>query len=653
MSTIPASAIVNVIPNVLNAGGDELQLLGICVTENVIAGTAAPRVPIGEDLSFPSAAAVASFFGASAKEATLASVYFAGYDNKTAIPAAMLFASFPGAGVAASLRGGDAASLSLAQLKALSGSLTIVVDGYTFADASFALSAATSFSSAAAIIQTALNGTLPAAASVTGSIAPETSAFTASIAGNIMTVTAVASGLLVPGEVVAGSGVTAGTEITSQLSGTANGVGTYAVSIAQTVASESLTGSYGLLTVTAVGSGSLTPGQTLSGSGVTASTLLTGYGTGAGLTGTYYVNLTQTASSTTITADGTALAVSFDSVSGGFIISSGQAGATSTIAYATGTLAASLFLTQATGAVLSQGSAAQLPGTFMNGIVAQTQNWASFFLAFDPDGGSGNTQKLLFSAWVNSTQNRYAFVCWDTDITPTESTDAASSMGQILLAEESSGTILCYQPSDLYIAPFVAGMIASIDFAAANGAITFMGKHQQGLVAGVTNQTVSANLDANGYNYYGAYATANQGFVFFNKGQISGEFDWANTYCEQIWLNNEFQLALMEFLTAVNSVPYNAAGYAMIEAACLDVITQALNNGVIRLGVTLSSNEVLEINNTAGANVAPTVQSQGWYFQVQDATPQVRAARTTPPIFFWYTDGGSVQQITLNSIDVQ
>lgn len=56
------------------------------------------------------------------------------------------------------------------------------------------------------------------------------------------------------------------------------------------------------LTVTAVTSGALSVGQTISGSGVTAGTKITALGTGLGGTGTYTVDTSQTASSTTITA---------------------------------------------------------------------------------------------------------------------------------------------------------------------------------------------------------------------------------------------------------------------------------------------------------------------------------------------------------------
>jgi len=66
----------------------------------------------------------------------------------------------------------------------------------------------------------------------------------------------------------------------------------------------SVTGSIAttVLTVTAVGSGTLAVGQTLSGSGVTSGTKITALGTGRGGTGTYIVDTSQTASSTTITA---------------------------------------------------------------------------------------------------------------------------------------------------------------------------------------------------------------------------------------------------------------------------------------------------------------------------------------------------------------
>lgn len=63
-----------------------------------------------------------------------------------------------------------------------------------------------------------------------------------------------------------------------------------------------------VLTVTAVTSGVLSVGQTISGSGVTAGTKITALGTGKGGVGTYTVDTSQTASSTTVTATSASVA---------------------------------------------------------------------------------------------------------------------------------------------------------------------------------------------------------------------------------------------------------------------------------------------------------------------------------------------------------
>jgi hypothetical protein len=148
-------------------------------------------------------------------------------------------------------------------------------------------------------------GAPPTGASVTGSIAAAaTTSVTGSIAANVLTVTAVGSGTLVVGATLSGTGVTTGTTIVSQLTGTPGGIGTYQVSTQETAASTTITATYGVLTVTAVGSGALVVGDVLSGSGVTAGTFITSFGTGTGGTGTYNVSASQTATSTTITAAG-------------------------------------------------------------------------------------------------------------------------------------------------------------------------------------------------------------------------------------------------------------------------------------------------------------------------------------------------------------
>ncbi|NBW08596.1 MAG: DUF3383 domain-containing protein [Caulobacteraceae bacterium] len=639
MPAIPASAIVNVNPGVISAGGSALDLSGLLLTDST-------RPPIGSVLSFSSALAVAAYFGGSSAEAAQAAIYFNGYDNSTVKPAALLVAQYPTntRGVAPYVRGGSLATLTLAQLNALpTGTITLTINGVAKTSGTIDLTAVASFSAAATAIQTALAAF---DAVTTAAIATTTTlSVTGSISGQILTVTAVGGGSVQNGAILAGTGVTTRTQVQKQLSGTANGVGTYQVSLSQSVASTTITGSYGTMTVSAVASGALAVGQVLSGTGVTAGTVITARLTGTGGTGTYVVSPSQTASSTTISAG--PATVAFDSVSSAFVITGGTPGTVGTITQASGALATSLKLTTATGADLSQGAPEGVPSTNMDALIATTQNFASFTTTFAPS----LADELAFAAWVNAQDDRYVYVLWDTD--PLAITDSALCAGRQIAAAGYSGTMAIYSPTDQYLGAMVMGFIASLDFSRANARATLAFRSQAGMSASVTSSTVADQLIANGYNFYGAYATANDQFVFVYPGSISGSFAWLDSYVNQIWLNNSLQLALMTLLTGTPSIPYNAEGYALIEAAALDPINAALLYGAIRPGVTLSAQQAATINNVAGFDAADVVQSRGWYFLVQDASPSVRAARGSPPCTLWYADGQSVQQITLASLQVQ
>ncbi len=402
------------------------------------------------------------------------------------------------------------------------------------------------------------------------------------------------------------------------------------------------------LTVSAVTSGALAVGQTLSGSGVTPGTVITAFSSGTGGTGTYTVSPSQTASSTTVSAGQTRCV--YNSTLHAFEIYGGTPGAAGSVSFATGTAAVPLKLTAATGAVQSPGSAAMTPGSAMAIATSQTQNFASFMTVFKPS----IADMVAFASWTNDQDDRFLYAAWDNDTLVTSALDNPATFGAQLRAAEYAGTAPIYDPTNgPYIAAFVLGAAASLDFAQLNGRYTFAFRAQDGLTAGVTNRSVADMLIANGYNFYGAYATANDRFVFLYPGSVSGDFLWLDSYVNQIWLNNELQLALMELLTTTRSIPYNDAGYGMIEAAMLDTINAALDFGAIRAGVTLSSLQASQVNAAAGLRVSDTIEQRGWYVQVKDPGAAVRAARGSPAVTLWYTDGQSVQTINLASVEIQ
>lgn len=338
--------------------------------------------------------------------------------------------------------------------------------------------------------------------------------------------------------------------------------------------------------------------------------------------------------------------VDFDADAGAFVVRSTATGPDSAVGYATGTLADALLLTEATGAVVSRGAAASTPAEAMARVVDTTTDWASFTTAFEPDLAT----KLQFASWCNARNNRYLYACWDTDPAALQPNDSAS-VGYDVRQSGLSGTAMVY--ADRAVAVFLMGAIASIDFNERNGRATMAFRGQGGIAPSVTSATDATNLRANGYNYYGAYATANDKFLFLYPGSISGQYKWIDSYINQIWLTNQLQLAIVNLLVAVKSIPYNNPGYALIEAACSDPIRAALNFGAIRPGVTLSAAQAEQVNTDAGLEIVPTLNIRGYYLQVLDASPQVRAARGSPPCRLWYTDGGSIQSVELSSILIE
>ena len=143
---------------------------------------------------------------------------------------------------------------------------------------------------------------------------PASAQFVGSVSGTTLTVTLMKSGTITAGQSLFGIGVTSETIITALGTGT-GGLGTYTINLSQTEPSEvfnsaavaaKITGSISgtVLTVTAVTSGILYPGQTIQGTGVTAGTIITALGGSAALSYAITTGGTGYAAGDTITVTG-------------------------------------------------------------------------------------------------------------------------------------------------------------------------------------------------------------------------------------------------------------------------------------------------------------------------------------------------------------
>lgn len=110
------------------------------------------------------------------------------------------------------------------------------------------------------------------------------SSFTGVVSGTTLTASSV-TGTIGLNQFISGTNVLPYTQILEQLTGTTGGAGTYKLNISQTV---------GSTTITTIASGVLYIGAVVTGTGISAGTAVTAFGTGTGGAGTYTVDTTPT-----------------------------------------------------------------------------------------------------------------------------------------------------------------------------------------------------------------------------------------------------------------------------------------------------------------------------------------------------------------------
>lgn len=342
-------------------------------------------------------------------------------------------------------------------------------------------------------------------------------------------------------------------------------------------------------------------------------------------------------------------AITYDTARNRFLLLTTATGPSATSTDVSGTLAANVGLAQSAGAFIqTAGVAADTPSSAMSRLITQTTNWGSFTHAWS----ATLSDRLLFAQW-NSGQNfQYWYLGWDADAADLTPNNAASFGAQVLAAPYQ-GTTPVY--GTVATAAAFMGYAASINYNVTNGRTTLAFRQFTAGTPATVNTLANANaLLTNGYTYIGAYANAANQYTIAYNGKTSGSFLWSDTYLDQIYLNRELQRANFEALLAYNSIPYNSDGYAELYQAALDVIDAAVTSGIIRAGVTLTNSQAQQINAAAGRQISDVVQSRGWYYLIGDPANvgQARQNRTSPAATLWWTDGGSVQQLNVNSVTI-
>lgn len=364
--------------------------------------------------------------------------------------------------------------------------------------------------------------------------------------------------------------------------------------------------------------------------------------TGIDLSGA--TSFSDAAATITTEIDGelTGVVVTYSSLTGAFQIESPSTGASESISFASGTLAELLNLTEAKGAVLSQGSDAMTQTANMNAIKAASQNWVTFTTLYEAD----DAEHLGLAEWASNQGIEYLYVGWTADprlLVQGGTTDIASQIE----AAEYGATTLVY--NNVSIAMLILGSAASINWERYQGVINFAFKGLDGIAPTVTDETTAAILNERGVTYLGKFATRNDDFTFTYDAKMFGKYAYIDVFVNTVWLKNVMQVSIVNGLANAGRVPYNERGYALIRAWLQDPINRAVNNGTIDAGVTLSESQKAQVYNETGKDLSTELWTKGYAILVEDAGAAVRVGRNSPNISVYYTYGGSINRIEVAS----
>lgn len=345
---------------------------------------------------------------------------------------------------------------------------------------------------------------------------------------------------------------------------------------------------------------------------------------------------------------------SYDSNTNSFTFTSSTTGADSTIGYASagdsGTdLSAMLGLTQAGGAVLSQGAAAMNEKANLDAVCEVTRNWVGFTTLWQ-----GDLEEIeALAAWAD-VYDDFVYFPWSSDEKLTNALTASSSpLAQIV--DKYDVVAPLYSP-DWRLAAMAMACGASIAWTRTQGMKTWFAKYASGIAPNVLDEASADALEANRINFVGKYATRNDNFQFFNRGTLSSDFyGFVDVLYGSIYLRSAIQTSCMSGFKNVNRVPYNAAGEALIRAWCQDPINRCINNGVIDAGLALNESQkaqIMQETGDDGEDVIRAITSKGYWLGITLPDAAGRANREAPSVTIFYAYAGSVQALSAEVIAV-
>lgn len=357
----------------------------------------------------------------------------------------------------------------------------------------------------------------------------------------------------------------------------------------------------------------------------------------------------------------TGATVAYNSVTGGFIITSGLVGSSATVsAIVAGTTGTDL--TEALGlnnAELSQGADAESYAEFCDRVF--NANCGAFSITTNESLTENEIEEAV--AWLQGTmggeQTVNTLVRLVFNINDKETAKALQST---LTGLSYTGYVVCYDPYGELVHALDCAICGAIDYNVANGSINFNFQPAVGYTPittlgtvvdyqqGNTNMSLAEELDNLYISYIYSVGFGEQEQVFYGMGLMAGAYGTEDVQVNESWIETDLQTRVLNGFASLEKLKLQGDDAKEFIASIISpTFVQAQENGSIARNGTLSDTDRNSIAvATNNANASDAVANNGFYFQVQNLTTEdIRLRRVR--VLVCYLCGGVVNKIVITN----
>ncbi|MCW8966576.1 MAG: DUF3383 domain-containing protein, partial [Candidatus Pacearchaeota archaeon] len=281
--------------------------------------------------------------------------------------------------------------------------------------------------------------------------------------------------------------------------------------------------------------------------------------------------------------------VAWDATNGRFTFTSGETGDEAIVLSSSTGLDTLLAWTAATGAIISEGLSTQTVTEVLAASTASNNNFGSF--AFTYTAALSDSEIIEAATWNDGNNVLYQYHVAVT----------ASNYSTVMAAIGTLGgngvTLRLSTLTEEYPEVLPMAVLAATNYGAANSVKNYMFQ-QASLTPTVTTESAANTYDAVKVNYYGQTQTGGTTLSFYQRGVLTGQGNDIvnmNTFANEQWLKDAVDTNIFNLLLGLEKLSANAEGRNKLIRVIRGTVDDALANGTIAPGKTLTEIQKIAI----------------------------------------------------------